>query len=173
MTSRFGIGLALRACAMCGILPVLLAAQETDTAHAVRPRMVAAERTSPVTLDGRLDEPAWAASTPATGFRQFEPNEGQNATQRTEVRILYDDVALYIGARMYDSLGARGVRAYLTRRDQQNDGDYVELIFDTFHDHTGRTIFQINPSGVKTDAGQASSNADPSDRKSTRLNSSH
>ncbi len=124
--------------------------------------MVAAERTSPIALDGRLDEPAWAASTPATGFRQYEPNEGQPATQRTEVRILYDAEALYIGARMYDSLGARGVRSYLTRRDQQTDGDYLELIFDTFHDHTGRTVFQINPSGVKTDAGQASSNADPS-----------
>jgi hypothetical protein len=87
--------------------------------------MVAAERTTQVTLDGRLDEPAWAASTPAIGFRQQEPNEGQPATQPTEMRILYDDVALYIGARMYDSLGARGVRAYLTRRDQQNDGDYL------------------------------------------------
>jgi hypothetical protein len=124
--------------------------------------MMAAERTSPITLDGRLDEPAWAASTPATAFRQFEPIEGEPATQPTEVRILYDNAALYIGARMFDSLGARGVRTYLTRRDQQEDGDYLEIIFDTFHDHTGRTIFQINPSGVKTDAGQASSNADPS-----------
>jgi hypothetical protein len=147
---------------ICCALPALLAAQSTDSTHLVRPRMIAAERTAPVTLDGRLDEEAWAASTPATGFRQSEPNEGQPATQRTELRILYDDVALYIGARMYDSLGARGVRSYLTRRDQQTDGDYVEIIFDTFHDHTGRTIFQINPSGVKTDAGQAASNADPS-----------
>jgi hypothetical protein len=146
----------------CCALPALLAAQTADSTHAVRPRMIAAERPSPITLDGRLDEAAWAASTPATGFRQFEPNEGQPATQPTEVRILYDDVALYIGARMYDSLGARGVRSYLTRRDQQNDGDYLEIIFDTFHDHTGRTVFQINPAGVKTDAGQAASNADPS-----------
>jgi hypothetical protein len=124
--------------------------------------MQAAERTSPITLDGRLDESAWAASTPAAGFRQSEPNEGLPATQPTEVRILYDEAALYIGARMFDSLGARGVRTYLSRRDQQEDGDYLEIIFDTFHDHTGRTEFQINPSGVKTDAGQASSSADPS-----------
>jgi hypothetical protein len=124
--------------------------------------MRAAERTSPITLDGRLDENAWAASTPASAFRQSEPNEGLPATQPTEVRILYDEAALYIGARMFDSLGARGVRTYLSRRDQQEDGDYLEIIFDTFHDHTGRTVFQINPSGVKTDAGQASSNADPS-----------
>ena len=124
--------------------------------------MQAAERTVPITLDGRLDESAWAASTPATDFRQYEPNEGLPATQRTEVRMLYDDAALYIGARMFDSLGARGVRTFLTRRDQQNDGDYLEIIFDTFHDHTGRTIFQVNPSRVKTDAGQASSFTDPS-----------
>src|SRR5688500_10315747 len=153
---------SLRAAAMCCALPALLAAQTADTTHALRPRMIAAERTGPITLDGRLDESAWAASTPATAFRQHEPNEGQPATQPTEVRILFDDVALYIGARMHDSLGARGVRAYLTRRDQQSDGDYLEIIFDTFHDHTGRTVFQINPAGVKTDAGQAASNADPS-----------
>ena len=153
---------SLHAGALCCALPALLAAQSADTAHTTRPRMVAAERTSQVTLDGRLDEPGWAASTPALGFLQQEPNEGQPATQPTELRILYDEVALYIGARMYDSLGARGVRSYLTRRDQQNDGDYLEIIFDTFHDHTGRTVFQINPAGVKTDAGQAASNADPS-----------
>lgn len=153
---------SLRAAAMCCALPTLLAAQTADTTHVARPRMIAAERAGPITLDGRLDESAWAASTPATAFRQYEPNEGQPASQPTEVRILFDDVALYIGARMHDSLGARGVRAYLTRRDQQNDGDYLEIIFDTFHDHTGRTIFQINPAGVKTDAGQAASNADPS-----------
>ena len=157
---------ALRVAALCCVLPSLVAAQSgadtTRTAHATRPRMIAAERNGPIVLDGRLDESGWSASTPATGFRQNEPNEGQPATQPTEVRILYDDVALYIGARMYDSLGARGVRPYLTRRDQQNDGDYLEIIFDTFHDHSGRTIFQINPASVKTDAGQASSFADPS-----------
>ena len=149
--------------ALCWLLPVPVAAQSADTAHAsTRPRMLAAERTSPIALDGRLDESAWAASTPATGFKQSEPNEGLPASQPTEVRILYDEAALYIGARMFDSLGARGVRTYLSRRDDQEDGDYLEIIFDTFHDHSGRTIFQINPSGVKTDAGQASSNADPS-----------
>jgi hypothetical protein len=149
--------------ALCWLLLTPVAAQNADTTHAsTRPRMLAAERTSPITLDGRLDESAWATSTPATGFRQSEPNEGLPASQPTEVRILYDEAALYIGARMFDSLGARGVRTYLSRRDAQEDGDYLEIIFDTFHDHSGRTIFQINPSGVKTDAGQASSNADPS-----------
>ncbi|HEU0055082.1 MAG TPA: DUF5916 domain-containing protein, partial [Longimicrobium sp.] len=55
-----------------------------------------------------------------------------------------------------------GVRTNLTRRDQDAGGDYLELVFDTYHDHAGRTIFHINPSGVKYDAGQASPSADPS-----------
>jgi len=138
-------------------------AQSVHEAHmSTRPRMTAARRTTEITLDGRLEERAWFASTPARDFRQNEPHEGQPATQQTEVRIVFDDAALYIGARMFDTAGGRGVRTYLSRRDQQEDGDYLEIIFDTFHDHTGRTIFQVNPSGVKTDAGQASSNADPS-----------
>ena len=154
---------SLFAAALCLLIPDAGAAQSSDTTHvSSRPRMVAAARSGPIVLDGRLDESAWSASIPASGFRQSEPNEGLPATQPTEVRILFDEAALYIGARMFDSLGARGVRSYLSRRDQQEDGDYLEMIFDTFHDHTGRTVFQINPSGVKTDAGQASSNADPS-----------
>jgi hypothetical protein len=125
--------------------------------------MTAAVRAGAIALDGRLDEPAWSASTPATGFRQQDPNEGQPATQRTEIRILHDEDALFIGARMYDTLGARGVRTRLARRDDDEvRGDYLELIFDTFHDHTGRTLFRVNPSGVKYDAGQAMSSADPS-----------
>lgn len=70
------------------------------------PLAVAARRVGPIVLDGKLDEPAWQAATPATDFRQSQPSEGQPATQRTEVRFLYDDAYLYIGARMYDTQGA-------------------------------------------------------------------
>jgi hypothetical protein len=91
-----------------------------------------------------------------------DPVEGEPATQQTEVRFLYDADALYIGARMHDSEGPAGVTTRLARRDQDPGGDFLELIFDTFHDHNGRTVFRINPSGVKYDAGQASASADPS-----------
>lgn len=55
---------------------------------------------------------------------------------------------------MYDSLGARGVRSRLTRRDQvrDSDTDLVTISFDTFHDHLGRSTFTLTPSGVKADA---------------------
>jgi hypothetical protein len=123
----------------------------------------AARRSSEVVLDGRLDDPAWATVAPATEFRQAEPDEGQPATQRTEVRFLFDDDALWVGARMHDTAGASGVRTRLVRRDRDADADQLELIFDTFHDHLGRTFIAVNPSGVKNDSyGPGGANPDPS-----------
>ncbi|HEU4558215.1 MAG TPA: DUF5916 domain-containing protein [Longimicrobium sp.] len=138
------------------------AAQQNAHTSGATPRIQAVERTTPIIVDGRLDEGVWQTAAAATGFTQQDPNEGRPATQPTEIRIAWDADALYIGARMRDSLGARGVRTQLTRRDQSTGGDYVQFVFDTYHDHTGRTVFTINPSGVKSDAGQASSYADPS-----------
>jgi hypothetical protein len=160
--------LALAAIACLG--PAAAAAQQTVAqqttvqAHAsgATPQVQAVRRTETIVVDGRLDEPFWQTVPAATGFRQKDPNEGQPASQRTEIHFAYDDEALYIGARMYDSLGARGVHTRLGRRDENPDGDWLELDFDTYHDHTGTTILQVNPSGVKFDAGQAASYADPS-----------
>ena len=126
------------------------------------PRVQAVRREQPIELDGKLDEPIWSTAPAASGFRQAQPNIGEPATQRTEIRLLFDDEALYVGARMFDDKGAAGVRTQLVRRDANtSNSDNIQLIFDTFHNHIGRTIFTINPSGVKSDAGQATSFADP------------
>jgi len=152
------------AATLLALLAAAPAAAQNGGAHATRatPHVQAVERTTPIVVDGRLDEAVWQTPSPATDFIQFEPNEGRPATQRTEVRLAWDAEALYVGARMHDSLGAGGVRTRLARRDQGTESDYLELTFDTYHDHTGRTVFNVNPSGVKYDAGQASANADPS-----------
>src|SRR5688572_6755151 len=68
-------------------------ATSTAAPHAERPRVRAAARTSAVTLDGVLDEAVWATAPKATNFTQQEPNEGQPATQQTEVQFAYDDDA--------------------------------------------------------------------------------
>jgi hypothetical protein len=154
----------LAAC-LAAVLLLATPAAGQGSAHATggaRPRVQAVERTTPIVLDGRLDEAVWQNAPAATDFTQMEPHEGQPATQRTEIRLAYDGEALYIGARMLDSLGAAGVRTQLVRRDQETEADNIEFVFDTYHDHTGRTVFNVNPSGVKNDAGQASPNADPS-----------
>lgn len=127
-----------------------------------RPAIKAGAMTGSIVLDGRLDEAAWQGTAAAKDFVQYDPANGMPATQRTEVRFVYGDDALYIGARMFDTEGARGVRTQLARRDGQSDGDNILFVFDTYHDRAGRTMIQINPSGVKFDAGQASPFADPS-----------
>ena len=127
------------------------------------PMGMAAPLAGTVVLDGRLDEPAWQAVTPLTDFTQSQPHEGDPATQRTEVRFLFDNDALYIGARMFDTEGATGVRTRLSRRDNIPDADYLQIIFDTFHDHLGRVAFLVNPSGVKNDSyGPGGANLDDS-----------
>lgn len=119
-------------------------------------------RQGTIVLDGKLTEPDWGAVTPGIGFRQAAPDDGAAATQPTEIRLLFDGEGIYFGARMFDSLGAAGVRTRLVRRDQETDSDWIEVLFDTFHDHIGRTSFAVNPSGVRRDAGVATSNLNSS-----------
>ena len=135
-------------------VPAVVRAQNRagESSAGARPTASAVPRTGPVAIDGRLDEAVWLAVAPVNGFTQYLPNEGEPATQRTEVRFLLDDDALYVGARMFETLGAAGVRTRLLRRDSETDLDYIRVIFDTYHDHLGRVSFQVNPSGVKWDA---------------------
>ena len=72
-----------------------------------------------IRVDGRLNEGVWALATPVGDFVQKEPIEGALPTERTEIRFLFDDDALYVGARMYSSTGPSGIQAPLGRRDSQ------------------------------------------------------
>ena len=143
------------------------AQQTTRSQNDPRPVAHAALRQGEVTIDGRLDESAWARATPITDLVQSLPDEGKPASQRTEIRILYDASAIYIGARMYDSLGAKGVRSVLARRDQLLNGnnnltsDKIAFVFDTFRDKNSRTWFELNPSGVKGDHQNGDGSYDP------------
>ena len=115
------------------------------------PTAVAVRRSTAVVLDAKLDDDAWKAATPITDFRQVDPDEGQPATQRTDVRFLFDEDALYVGAKMYDLEGANGVVTRLVRRDGNFDSDFFELVIDAYHDHLSRAFFDLNPSGSKND----------------------
>jgi hypothetical protein len=132
-----------------------LFAQAHGKPHAIPTQVLAAsQRTGPVALDGRLDDAAWQNAAKGTQFTQSLPDEGKPATERTELRVLFDDAFVYFGARMYDSLGSRGVTARHVRRDDVKDGetDYLMIILDTFHDHLGRMQFFVTPLGGKRDA---------------------
>ncbi|HEU4996273.1 MAG TPA: DUF5916 domain-containing protein [Gemmatimonadaceae bacterium] len=162
------ITLALVALVFTSTLPARLLGQASgstvrDLGHDLPvPRAVAAAKTGPIVLDGRLDEQTWSAAAPITEFVQFDPDEGKPASERTEVRILYGDDALYIGARMFDRTPS-AIHSRLVRRDADMQSDYFQVVIDAFHDHLGRAFFQVNPAGSKFDAlGIGASNPDDS-----------
>jgi hypothetical protein len=88
----------------CGAAALLLVPLlgSTASAHAPVPPVQAMRAAGEIHVDGRLDEPAWEIAPPAGDFRQLQPHEGAPASERTELRVLFDDDALYVGARMYD-----------------------------------------------------------------------
>jgi hypothetical protein len=104
----------------------------------------------PIHVDAKLDEKIWSTARPATQFYQTAPHEGEPATEQTEVRVAYDEDAVYIGARLLDS-DPHGIRSQLARRDASTEADLFEVAIDSYHDHNTSFVFGINPSGVKTD----------------------
>ena len=115
------------------------------------PRLNAAPAEAPIALDGRLDEAAWMQAEPISGFRQFEPNEGAPATQRTEVRVLYGDDNLYVGATLYDDDPA-AIKPSLGRRDDYNRADWFLVSIDSYLDRRTAYTFGLNAAGVQFDA---------------------
>ncbi|HUF66199.1 MAG TPA: DUF5916 domain-containing protein [Gemmatimonadaceae bacterium] len=121
------------------------------------PTLTASRAPSSIRIDGRLDDEAWSAARPMTGFIQMDPDEGQPATEDTEVRVLYDDQALYIGVRMFDSEPEK-IRARLGRRDEGLTGtDLLEVYIDSYHDRVSGYVFRITPAGAIRDASVSAS----------------
>ena len=114
----------------------------------VRIPRVAADAAA-VTIDGTLDEPAWAQATLLTGFSQFSPLDGVAASDSTQVLLWYSPTALYVGIRAFEAHGA--VHATLADRDKIASDDNVQLLLGTFHDQRQAFVFGVNPFGVQLD----------------------
>ncbi len=105
----------------------------------------------PITVDGILSDAEWNSAAVATDFTQSYPNIGAPPTDRTEVRVLYDDRAIYVAVRMFDSEPSR-IAAQLARRDATNIySDWVHVMIGTYFDHRTAYRFSVNPLGVKKD----------------------
>jgi hypothetical protein len=140
-----------------GTAAIPAAAQQVAKAPDVTtpPRtMTAARRNGPIVLDGKLDEAAWAAATPSGNFSQSYPAPGKAAPDRTEIRVLYDDDALYVGIRMFDA-HPDSIAAGLARRDATAAtgiySDWVHLIIDSYHDRRTAFRFSTTPRAVQKD----------------------
>jgi hypothetical protein len=105
---------------------------------------------SAVRVAGELSAEVWQ-SVPATdAFRQREPKDGAEPSQRTEFRVAFDATTLFVKVRAYDT-DASKIITYLTRRDSDSPGDWVRIMIDSYHDHRTAYEFGVNPSGVKMD----------------------
>ena len=125
-------------------MPALLHAQQSPNAQA-------SEITVPPVIDGRLQDDAWSGLEPLTGFTQREPTEGQPVSQRTEVRIVYDDAALYIGAWLFDEDPAGIVTGQTLRDASLNDSDAFVVVLDTYMDRQNGFVFATTPAGIEFD----------------------
>ena len=98
----------------------------------------------PIKLDGRLDESVYATVPPFSGFIQQEPREGEPATEKTDVWILYDNKNVYVSARCWDSHPERDV-ANEMRRDSDNitHNESIGVLFDTLYDRRNSVYFQV------------------------------
>ena len=135
------------------LAPSIVIAQNPRPAADSLSRKVAqaVRRNGPIIVDGKLDDAAWTSATPATGFTQSYPNPGAAPLDPTEVRILYDDQALYVAVRMRDSR-PDSIAAQLARRDASGIySDWVHLIIDSYRDRRTAFRFTVNPKGVKKD----------------------
>jgi Domain of unknown function (DUF1083). len=146
---------------LLAIFPAIAAAQSRDSLDARDTEsartIVVRETAAPMTVDGRLDEAAWASADSIVNLRQRYPQEGAPASELTVVKILRDNSAIYVGARMYDR-DPSGIRATQLRRDADlGSDDQFGFIIDSFHDRRGAFVFNTNPNGAMYDAQQTGS----------------
>ena len=137
--------IALEICLWFMVLPA--AAQVQAEKAVVRPVRIE----EPPQIDGLLDEPLWQEIEPITDFRQYEPDNGEPATERTEVRIGYDSRFLYFGVRAYDREPDKIIARIFERDANVDDDDSFTVAIDSLNDNRTAVAFDTNVLGTKLD----------------------
>jgi hypothetical protein len=126
-------------------------AQQSPQRSETRPLLHAVRATGSIRVDGVLDEPDWQRAIVARDFTQSYPAPGSAPLDSTLVRVLYDNDALYVGIRLFDSEPSK-IAAQLARRDASGIySDWVHVIIGTYHDRRTAFRFSVNPLGVQRD----------------------
>lgn len=110
-----------------------------------RPKLEAMRAANPIVIDGKLAEAEWQRPG-MTEFTQRDPDEGALPSQKTEVWIAYDDAALYVAARMYDT-SPDSIVSRIGRRDADLSSDWFLVAVDSYHDRRSGFFFGVNPAG--------------------------
>ncbi|HND87241.1 MAG TPA: DUF5916 domain-containing protein, partial [Saprospiraceae bacterium] len=135
---------------LCVDAQTQLAAKKTLSAFRIQEK---------INLDARLDEPAWQSAPVAADFLYRWPTPGRAASVKTEVRVLYDDEALYVAFSCFDSPDSIFHR--LSKRDELENTDFVFVVIDTYRDGQNAVKFGVTPDNVQTDSKFSLANADP------------
>ena len=111
-----------------------------------------------ITLDGRLDEDVWMRAVPATNFLQRDPDNGQPATEQTEVRFVYDSDKLYMGVTLFDSEPDKLIYYQMGRDGFLPSDDKLQWAIDTFNDGQSAYWWEMNPAGSMADSLRGANN---------------
>ena len=135
---------------LCLIFPV---------ANAQVRSMIAIKTSQPIKIDANLNDAAWKDIEPSGDFITSSPVFGKASIHKTEVRITYDNTAIYVGAYMYDK--PENIRKQITARDviDRQDVDYFAVGFDTYHDRQNAFVFRVTAAGVQGDAKESNGGA--------------
>ncbi len=133
-----------------GFLSALCLAVSLAAEGAPSKSLQAVRSPEPVSIDGRLDEVAWKSAPAAPAFLQESPTFGAPPAAATEVRVLYDDQSLYVGARMHRVPNGE-VTALVHRRDQNSFSDWFSVAVDSMYDRRTALTFSVNAAGVQRD----------------------
>lgn len=135
---------------LCGVSSLFAQNDKKETPPTIEKKKYFTQKlTSPIKLDGVLEEKAWEAVEWGGDFIQYQPNEGKAPSQPTNFKILYDDKFLYIGYRCHDAAPDSIIKR-MSRRDEFN-GDWVEINIDSYHDLRSAFSFTVSVSGVRGD----------------------
>ena len=126
---------------------LICAAQQDSQKRAMKATRVSV----PPKIDGLLDDEAWKVSETITGFIQHQPNPGQPSERKSDVKLVYDNSAIYVSAYFYET-SPDSIMRELSKRDQLGNVDYCAFIFDTYNDGINGFGFFLTAAGVQLDA---------------------
>ena len=141
--------LLLAALCLCAVSTAAAA----DSLTVARREIMTARRNAAISIDGVPAESEWQRAPVESSFVQADPDQGAAPSYRTEARVLYDDEAIYVSARMYDA-HPDSIVAHLCRRDQGSHSDEFGVYLDPYCDRRSGYFFIISAAGVLRDGVQ-------------------